>query len=583
MLEDKPFHDFCMMVSYQMRQLYKFLAMGEPPSKGFIHPVTEDRILDQILQRKQSTPLYDDIFRCLMPIKSHQTAESCLLALHLVARFFSDAREIDTTVAEKKVCCFGVLTGLLNHSCQPNAELLLLQDYEHPDEDSQDIGWYDLRVHRPRIMLQATRPILQGEEITISYANMLMHNSREEWLADIKESYGFDCRCTTCIREEGDKMLLRLKDDVLKLYSEIRNFEDVERITVYRKAAYVLDGFAELDVDSSSVMEVLDICSETAWQCCDMIRAYWFSIRALEHAKSMYGNPTGPERALMREAMGRLELIVDGEGLSQQDIEGYSIFPLGGFDTQQAGIEDLMFGTNHSSNDMEYYCLQKVNGGLEEISKDANKKRLAEIQASRDKDSSEVPNEKKAGRMPLSEMSPAEIARMLQEESDAEKPKKKSRKRNKKRTIPTEELPAASDSLLDDEPPAASNPIAVDEPSAANDAPAPAPFKLEGPGFVTKYGDPNGASKQAWLEAKMRVDKSRDIGHLLAAKDGYAINNEAYVLSMRRDSVCGRVEGRRALVELRGGAWRRARTHSFGNDQGRVDLLKQVDVRGSKW
>ncbi|KAK5451802.1 hypothetical protein LTS15_008062 [Exophiala xenobiotica] len=100
--------------------------------------------------------------------------------------------------------------------------------------------------------------------------------------------------------------------------------------------------------------------------------------------------------------------------------------------------------------------------------------------------------------------------------------------------------------------------------------------------FVCPFGAEDGTSKSAWLAcAASREDlrhNSRDVGHLLAAKDGIGARLEGFVLCARRDSVCGRVEGWKEVFVVGG----RLRAHSFGNDASRMDFLKQAEVRESE-
>ncbi|KAK5430439.1 hypothetical protein LTR34_006166 [Exophiala xenobiotica] len=100
--------------------------------------------------------------------------------------------------------------------------------------------------------------------------------------------------------------------------------------------------------------------------------------------------------------------------------------------------------------------------------------------------------------------------------------------------------------------------------------------------FVCPFGAEDGTSKSAWLAcAGSREDlrhNPRDVGHLLAGKDGVGARLEGFVLCARRDSVCGRVEGGKEVVVVGG----RLRAHSFGNDASRMDFLKQAEVRESE-
>ena len=110
---------------------------------------------------------------------------------------------------------------------------------------------------------------------------------------------------------------------------------------------------------------------------------------------------------------------------------------------------------------------------------------------------------------------------------------------------------------------------------------ATAKFTYGGP-FVTKVGASDGISKQAWLANDKAKEtfrhEPRDVGHLLAAKDGIGADQAGFVLSNRRDSCTGRVEGEKVFAGVEGRLAVRARTHSFGNDGSKQDLLKKAVV-----
>ncbi|CAL9043419.1 unnamed protein product [Musa banksii] len=86
---------------------------------------------------------------------------------------------------EYSVCCQGTgfypLQSCMNHSCCPNAKAFKRDE----DKDGQAI-------------IIAARPIVKGEEITISYIDEdLPYDERQTLLAD----YGFGCMCPRCLEE----------------------------------------------------------------------------------------------------------------------------------------------------------------------------------------------------------------------------------------------------------------------------------------------------------------------------------------------------------------------------------------------
>jgi hypothetical protein len=572
---NETFAALCFCAGEEMVHLYQ--AMTNPETARGSFNCTAQQA-DFLFTRPDRTPLYDDIvdvavLRMKGPDGLEDTATwECII--RMVARFFSDAGEYKVYTEnddDDTATGFGLMTGSINHSCQPNAELYVFYNARQ-QEPFEQVGAYRMQTRRYGMTLQATRPIKAGEEITISYDRVCdqFPESRESRLKDIKETYGFDCRCDACVCEENDLHIMRLKDDVLQLLKDFEDFEKIPAPQMYRRAAYILDGFAELGVDDRTIKAVWDMCAERAWLSCDMIRAYWFATMAFEHGLTMYNGPQAPERREMIQAYAVVERTRTNEGLSSPDKQGYSTVPADGYDTKQEGLEELMFALHHTNAEMYYPCLQVTDGKVQEISRNVNKRRLAKMQAERERKERE---EARAGKVAepreekLHDKSIDEIMSMLEDapEESSKTKEKKGKKRKKKAAKVAQE--------------------GTNESTASTSKAAPtARFCSR---FTAKGGDPDGVSKQEWHANVMSMDavrttKARDIGHLLAAKDGYAISNECYILSNRRDSMCGRVEGWRDLVELGAVALRRARTHSFGNDQGRRDVLKLADVRESK-
>ncbi|KAL5730979.1 Histone-lysine N-methyltransferase atxr2 [Ranunculus cassubicifolius] len=102
---------------------------------------------------------------------------------------------LDALGDEYSICCDGSaffpLHSCLNHSCDPNAKAFKRDE----DRDGQAI-------------ISAIRPIQKGEEITISYIDEdLPWKERQALLAD----YGFKCKCSKCLEEEGEELLPKKK------------------------------------------------------------------------------------------------------------------------------------------------------------------------------------------------------------------------------------------------------------------------------------------------------------------------------------------------------------------------------------
>lgn len=93
---------------------------------------------------------------------------------------------LDVLGEDYSVCCQGTaffpLQSCMNHSCNPNAKAFKRDE----DRDGQ-------------ATIIAVRPIIKGEEVTISYIDEeLSFQERQALLAD----YGFKCSCTKCLEEE---------------------------------------------------------------------------------------------------------------------------------------------------------------------------------------------------------------------------------------------------------------------------------------------------------------------------------------------------------------------------------------------
>ncbi|ETI20368.1 hypothetical protein G647_08403 [Cladophialophora carrionii CBS 160.54] len=573
------FATICFHITEEMYRVYHLMTDPEL-SRGSLNCTIQEA--EFLFTRPDRTPLYDHIVEAAsLRMRSLDDTTISKSIVRMAVRFFSDAGEYKVYMddVDDNSTGFGLMTGSINHSCQPNAELYVSCDLKQSAPFKQ-VGWYRMQSPRYSMLLQATRGIKAGEEITISYDRASDHfpESRESRLEDIKRTYGFDCRCDACIREENDPLIMRLKDDVLRLLNDFEDYEEIPAPKMYRRAAYILDALAELGVDDCTVKSIWDMCAERAWSSCDMIRVHWFATKALQHGQNMYGGPAGLERREMLQAYVMLGRSRINAGLGNPDIQGYTTIPTDGYDVKQADLEELMFALQHTNAEMYYPCLQLVEGKVQEISRNVNRRRLARIEAERRKGQEEI----RAGKVAEQEEEKLynkgvdEVMSML-EESPTEPNRKKREKRRGRRGRGKKAAKVAQEGTK-------TSTASTSKVSSEGCSESTAGFHSR---FTAEGGDPEGVSKQEWhanamsIDA-MRVNKARDIGHLLAAKDGYAINNESYILSTRRDSVCGRVEGQRELVELGARALRRERTHSFGNDQGRRDMLKLADVRESK-
>ncbi|KAI2808789.1 hypothetical protein BLOT_006737 [Blomia tropicalis] len=90
---------------------------------------------------------------------------------------------------DKVAVCVCLLSSLFNHSCNPNA------------------FWY---FNEGQFRLQSIRPILKGEEITISYGTtQTTHKFETRQRANLR--YFFQCGCSACLEESVQVLALQCK------------------------------------------------------------------------------------------------------------------------------------------------------------------------------------------------------------------------------------------------------------------------------------------------------------------------------------------------------------------------------------
>ncbi|GFP79526.1 histone-lysine n-methyltransferase atxr2 [Phtheirospermum japonicum] len=108
-----------------------------------------------------------------LPLSQKKEAEK-------ITKSFLDALGDDYSISCQGTAFFP-LQSCMNHSCVPNAKAFKRDE----DKDGQ-------------ATIIALRPIIKGEEVTISYIDEdLPYKERQESLAD----YGFICKCPKCIEE----------------------------------------------------------------------------------------------------------------------------------------------------------------------------------------------------------------------------------------------------------------------------------------------------------------------------------------------------------------------------------------------
>ena len=106
--------------------------------------------------------------------------------------------------------------ALFSHSCAPNTQTL----------------------HQPQygIAISSTKPIMRGEEITITYTNLL--GSSVARRKDIQENWFFDCRCQRCLSQDDfGSNTHSWKCDVSSCKGWIKSASEPEASTCYNCGA----------------------------------------------------------------------------------------------------------------------------------------------------------------------------------------------------------------------------------------------------------------------------------------------------------------------------------------------------------
>lgn len=138
----------------------------------------------------ESKPSRDDrIFLKRLAKKSKVSYERVLEIWLVVCAYHVKAVQ-DTYISQRIRLQLSKNFNRTNHSCNPNSDVI------HKFSSKSD---FDSRL----LIVKASRPIKNGEEVTFSYldpsvASILNVESRREL---IKSTYGFTCMCDKCIEE----------------------------------------------------------------------------------------------------------------------------------------------------------------------------------------------------------------------------------------------------------------------------------------------------------------------------------------------------------------------------------------------
>ncbi|MBV36788.1 MAG: hypothetical protein CMP47_15265 [Rickettsiales bacterium] len=264
-----------------------------------------------------------------------------------LARILEDALRLQDDRG-KWVYVFGLLVGLMNHACHPNA--IYRWDAKQP-----------AGVVVPAVTLQvyAVKPIKKGEEITRSYRPL--DGTVDEYIGSLRYMFGFCCRCDTCVTSEQDRNFRILRKDVYNLRVEWSTLgKDVQRLSkMYRMAALLLDGYFLLDLNHEPVGELYFLLINMAFSVSDAIRAYYFAICMKFWFAERNGRPEAEQ------ATNMIRGIQNNKEAIGESTEGHSIFE--DYNLIQEGLPQLMFMLNHSPDDDVYRCLEVVDGLVEEV------------------------------------------------------------------------------------------------------------------------------------------------------------------------------------------------------------------------
>lgn len=105
--------------------------------------------------------------------------------------------------------------SLLNHSCDPNCSIVF---------------------NGPLLLLRAVRDVQAGEELTISYLDLLMTSAERR--QQLRDQYCFDCDCARCLTRDKDADMLAGDE---KAWKEVQDsLKEIEELKAERKWEQVL-------------------------------------------------------------------------------------------------------------------------------------------------------------------------------------------------------------------------------------------------------------------------------------------------------------------------------------------------------
>lgn len=271
------------------------------------------------------------------------TSESTINQARLASRFFDDSRCY--CLLRQRFVVFGLMTGVLNHSCAPNAFL------EVQDPEGKGDGDITLTV-------RALQHIQRGQEITMSYTDDLGQSIAAHRM-ELKRAFGFDCLCNLCLLSESDANIRDLRNTCYSLTNDCSDI-DLQSPQLYRHACLIFDGFSALNQVHPILADILNLCSETALKYCDPIRARYFLLYLIWHLEGHVGKNHDMVLSVKR----RLQVII----VSPND-KSATTHPIlwQSTDEEICSLLDIMF-VMHRRDD-EYRIMRIINGEPCESSK----------------------------------------------------------------------------------------------------------------------------------------------------------------------------------------------------------------------
>ncbi|KAK5056843.1 hypothetical protein LTR84_012375 [Exophiala bonariae] len=479
-------------------------------------------------------------------------------------------------------CIFGLLTGLANHACFPNAILSV--------QGNTEIETGKL----PRVValtLTACKPIKKGDEITFCYVFGIL-TSVPQHRAQLLHFYKFDCRCDSCIREGDHSYKLGARDALGQwiFESKVERSDKVEQPLKFlcNRTRWMIDASEELGLFDTELPAALRECSRRTENANDLPRAFYFSyartemmrtrmpgschVGKAEHEfKEMCDHWDAPEALHLSK---RLYNIDDGH----EDEAGYRHVIDRIFMMSQDPADDK-FTTTDVNDELREIVLgfEEINIRTQGHSQEDTSKLLAIADVTA-KQAKNAKNQKRKSRARRSKQRQSDHDENLIE-SDTEKEDASSSEPLQDLHISQEEENAMDMSMKISDISDCKTVILPERPATLC---PPPPNYAYLTAFIAASAAKDRVSKQFWC-ASRRLQQCmpfapRDIEHLLAEKDGLGSKHDGFGLKMRRDSACGRLEGDMEFLDLEKVFGGRRRAHSFGNDAGKKDLLKEAEV-----